>query len=95
MPDGDRTPARHISQSLKTTYPSKQSKDSQASSATKSSILSGGSKWSNESRGDSVNTVTASALERLETYRDTRKDIDTTAKLAELRQLMAKENLDY
>ena len=96
VPEDDQTtPTRHISKRSKTLYPSKPIRDSQAGSVTTPSILSGGSKWSNESRGDSLNTLAASALERMKTYRDTRKYIDTTSQLAELRQLMAKDNLDY
>lgn len=96
VPDDARTPTRHMSQRSKTSYASKQSKDSQASRATKSSNLSGGSKRSNNSRSDSVNTLVGSALERKETYRDPiRERTDTTTQLAELRQLMAKDNLDY
>jgi Xaa-Pro aminopeptidase len=96
VPDDARTPTRHMSQRSKASYASKQSKDSQASRATKSSNLSGGSKRSNNSRSDSVNTLVGSALERKETYRDPiRERTDTTAQLAELRQLMGKDNLDY
>jgi Xaa-Pro aminopeptidase len=96
VPDDARTPTRHMSQRSKSSYASKQSKDSQASRATKSSNLSGGSKRSNNSRSDSVNTLVGSALERKEAYQDPiRERTDTTAQLAELRQLMAKDNLDY
>jgi hypothetical protein len=92
-PDDTQTPTRHISQRSKTSYASKQSKVSQAS--TKSSNLSGGSKWSNNSRSDSVNTLATSALERKKAHRDIPGPRDTTTQLAELRQLMAKDNLDY
>jgi hypothetical protein len=93
VPDEARTPTRHMSQRSKTSYASKQSKDSQA---TKSSNLSGGSKRSNNSRSDSLNTLVGSALQRKETYQDPiRERTDTTTQLAELRQLMAKDNLDY
>lgn len=96
VPDDAKTPTRHMSQRSKSSHASKQSKDSQASRATKSSNLSGGSKRSNNSRSDSVNTLIGSALERKETYQDPiRERTDTTAHLAELRQLMAKDNLDY
>jgi Xaa-Pro aminopeptidase len=96
VPDDARTPTRHMSQRSKNSYASKQSKDSQASRATKSSNLSGGSKRSNNSRSDSVNTLVGSALLRKENYQDPiRERTDTTARLAELRQLMAKDNLDY
>ncbi len=96
MPDVAQTPTRHMSQRSKASHASKQSKDSQASRATKSSNLSGGSKRSNNSRSDSVNTLVGSALERKEIYQDPiRERTDTTTQLAELRQLMAKDNLDY
>jgi hypothetical protein len=95
VPDEARTPTRHMSQRSKTSYASKQSQDSQASRATKSSNLSGGSKRSNNSRSDSVNTLATSALERKKTHRDIHGPRDTTTQLAELRQLMAKDNLDY
>jgi Xaa-Pro aminopeptidase len=43
-----------------------------------------------------VNTLVGSALERKEAYQDPlRERIDTSLRLAELRQLMAKDNLDY
>lgn len=90
VPDETRTPTRHMSQRSKTSYASKQSKDSQATN------LSGGSKRSNNSRSDSLNTLVGSALQRKETYQDPiRERTDTTTQLAELRQLMAKDNLDY
>ncbi|KAI0283706.1 Creatinase aminopeptidase [Russula aff. rugulosa BPL654] len=90
------TPTRHMSQRSKASHASKQSKDSQASRATKASNLSGGSKRSNNSRSDSVNTLVGSALQRKETYQDPiRERTDTTTQLAELRQFMAKDNLDY
>ncbi len=93
LPDDARTPTRHMSQRSKTSYASKQSKDTQASRATKSS---GGSKQSNNSRSDSLNTLVGSALRRKEAYQDPiRERTDTTTQLAELRQLMAKDNLDY
>jgi hypothetical protein len=96
LPDHAQTPTRHVSQRSKTSYASKQSKDTQASRATKSSGLSGGSKQSNNSRSDSLNTLDGSALQRKETYQDPiREHTDTTTQLAELRQLMAKDNLDY
>jgi hypothetical protein len=94
-PDDAQTPTRRMSHRSKTSYALKQRKDSQASRATKSSNLSGGSKWSNNSRSDSVNTLATSALERKKTHRDIRGPRDTTTQLAELRQLMAKDNLDY
>ena len=44
----------------------------------------------------SVNTLVGSALERKEANQDhTRERVDTSLRLAELRQLMAKDNLDY
>ena len=96
VPDNAQTPTRHMSQRSKASHASKQSKESQASRATKSSNLSGGSKRSNNSRSDSVNTLVGSALVRKENYQDPiRERTDTTAQLAELRQLMAKDNLDY
>jgi Xaa-Pro aminopeptidase len=97
-----QTPTRHMSQRSKNSYASKQSKDSQDSRATKSSNLSGGSKRSNNSKrpsltgSGSINTLVGSALERKEAYQDPiREHIDTSPRLAELRQLMAKDNLDY
>lgn len=85
-----------MSQRSKASHASKQSKDSQASRATKASNLSGGSKRSNNSRSDSLNTLVGSALERKVNYQDPiRERTDTTTQLAELRQLMAKDNLDY
>jgi hypothetical protein len=98
IPDDVQTPTRYMSQRTKTSYTSKLSKDNQASRATKSSNLSGGNKRIkrfNNSRSDSENTLTAPALERMETYQDIREHADTTTQLAELRQLMAKHNLDY
>jgi hypothetical protein len=95
VPDEAHIPTHHISQRSKTSYPLKRGKDSQASSVTKSSNLSGWSKGSNDSRSDSANTLAASALERMETYQDIREYKDTTTQLAELRQLMAENNLDY
>ena len=96
VPDAAQTPTRHMSQRSKASHASKQSKDSQASRATKASNLSGGSKRSNNSRSDSVNTLVGSALQRKETYQDPiRERTDTTTQLAELRQFMAKDNLDY
>jgi len=96
VPDNPQPLARHISQRSKNSYASKRSKDSQESRATKSSNLSGGSKRSNNSRSDSVNTLAGSALARKDAYQDPiRERADTTTLLAELRQLMAKDNLDY
>ena len=96
VPDATQTPTRHMSQRSKASHASKQSKESQASRATKASNLSGGSKRSNNSRSDSLNTLVGSALQRKETYQDPiRERTDTTTQLAELRKLMAKDNLDY
>ena len=92
VPDEAHIPIHHISRRSKTSHRLKQSK---ASSVTKSSNLSGWSERSNGSRGDSANTLASSALERMETYQDIREYEDTTTQLAELRQLMAKNNLDY
>jgi hypothetical protein len=96
VPDNAQTPTRHMSQRSKNSYASKLSQDSQASRATKSSNLSRGSKRSNNSGSGSVNTLVGSALERKEAYQDPiRERIDTSLRLAELRQYMAKDNLDY
>ncbi|KAI0305476.1 Creatinase/aminopeptidase [Multifurca ochricompacta] len=79
-----------------------ESKDSQASRATKSSNLSNGSKQSNNSQrpsltgSGSLNTLVGSALERKEAYQDPiREIVDTYPRMTELRKLMAKDNLDY
>jgi hypothetical protein len=81
---------------------SQQSKVSQASRATKSSNLSGGSRRSNNSKrpsltgSGSINTLVGSALDRKEAYEDPiREYVDTYPRLVELRKLMAKDNLDY
>ncbi|KAI0001349.1 Creatinase/aminopeptidase [Russula compacta] len=88
-----------MSQRSKSSHASKQSKDSQASRGTN---LSGGSKRSNNSQrpsltgSGSINTLVGSALERKDAYQDPiREHVDTYARLAELRKLMAKDNLDY
>lgn len=98
-PMDSRTPTRHMSQRSKSSHASKQSKDSQASRGTN---LSGGSKRSNNSKrpsltgSGSINTLVGSALERKEAHQDPIKEhVDTYARLAELRKLMAKDNLDY
>jgi Xaa-Pro aminopeptidase len=100
--DNAQTPTRHMSQRSKASHASKQSQDSQASRATKSSNMSRGSRRSNNSKrpsltgSGSVNTLVGSALERKEAYQDPiREHIDTSLRLAELRQFMAKDNLDY
>ena len=93
--DHGQTPTRHMSQRSKASHASKQSQDSQASRATKASKRSNNSQ--RPSLGsNSVNTLVGSALERKEAYQDPlRERIDTSLRLAELRQLMAKDNLDY
>lgn len=102
VPDNAQTPTRHMSQRSKSSHASKQSQDSQASRATKSSNMSRGSRRSNNSKrpsltgSGSINTLVGSALERKEAYQDPiREHIDTSLRLTELRQFMAKDNLDY
>src|SRR6267154_6287279 len=73
--DDAQIPTRHISQRSKISHASKHSK---ASRATKPGNLSGGSKRSSDSRSDSANTLSMSALERMETYQDIREYKDTT-----------------
>lgn len=93
--DNAQTPTRHMSQRSKNSYASKLSQDSQASRATKASKRSNNSQRPSIGSG-SVNTLVGSALERKEAYQDPiRERIDTTLRLAELRQFMAKDNLDY
>ena len=95
VPDNAQTPTRHMSQRSKVSNASKQSQDSQASRATKASKRSNNSQRPSLGSG-SVNTLVGSALERKEAYQDPiRERIDTTLRLVELRQFMAKDNLDY
>jgi hypothetical protein len=93
VPGNAQTPTRHMSQRSKASHASKQSKERQASRATKASNPSGGSKQSNNSRSDSLNTLVGSALQCKENYQDPIRERTDT--IAQLRQLMAKVNLDY
>jgi len=91
-----QTPTRHVSQRSKSSQASKQSQDSQASRATKASNVSRGSKRSNNSANGSLNTLVGSALDRKEAYQDPiREEVNTYARLVDLRKFMAKDNLDY
>jgi hypothetical protein len=95
VPDDAQTSTRHMSRRSKTSYASKQTAKEQSHEVQRPAV-SGRSKRSNDPLSQdcgSVNTLIGSALERKEAYRDPiYEHIDTSFKL---RQLMAKDNLNY